>query len=983
MSLRSIRSTWPKAVAWVLAALCSWSALPVTAQTASSNLIGRVQEGSTPLPSVTVTATNKETGLVRSAVTETDGTFRIPALPVGVYKITADLTGFATVTVESVKLNVATERALEISLSKASVEESITVIDEAPLVQTTPSIGTVVTQNELENLPLNGRQFANLASLAPGTTLSVNSDPTKPGQQTIALNGGIGRNVNYIIDGGDNTDDTIGGALQNFNLESVQEFKIQTQQYKAEYGRSTGGVLSVVTKTGTNHFAGGVYGFFRNESLNSETETEKISDSGKQPYERKQYGASIGGPIVKDKAHFFATWEKTQRDTSYTIATDGTLAGLDGRSIPVPFTDQLGTAKVSFDISAKQYLQVRYGFQKNADKYGASPLTAPSALGTITNDYSSVLAGHTAQIGADTLNEAVLQYTKFKNTITADSNDPSILFPSGARTGQNGNTPQSTQQRKIQLKDDFSFSREIGSSRHDFKVGVNYVDEPTLKAEFTTGTSGIFSLLQDTPGSPVVDITFFGGFAGLSTPIKQYSAYLQDDWAVGDRLKINLGVRYDYWEGFDLDQRANPIWQTLSTQTAYHESYLADFQGGKGGQLKNDKNNFGPRVGFTYDFTGDGRHLLRGGWGIYYDFPSTNATILFPSFAVQSNYGVSYNAHDPAGIRNPDGSFFQPGQPLPANQLPGATIFPPNDVASPTLSTPQSTQTSLGYSWQVTNWLGLNLEAVSINYTHLPFALPGNPTLDANGTPLPPTIDADGNPQPTPRFPDFGPFRIWYGRGKASYDGGNVGIHVHLDKFELQGFYTYSRAKGNVLAGADEFRIYNAGQQPDLGSGSRGGVPADPLNPLCNACVGPLSTDARHRVTLAGTWRAPWGIDLSGVFRYHSALPYTVFFNRDLNGDGFLLDLGPGTGISQVNSGSTHSFSQFDLRVAKELHFGSKFSAELIGEVFNLFNEKNPAGYINVFDDQGNPIGKKPTVFAGDPLQGEQRLAQLGLRLHF
>jgi hypothetical protein len=976
MSLRRIRPRlWPIAVVLAFAALCGWPPPPAAAQTASSALVGRVQDKQgSPLPGATLTATNKETGLVRTTVTGGDGAFRLPSLPVGVYTVTAELEGFATVTVESVKLSVATERTLEISLSGASVEDAITVVDEAPLVQTTPSIGTVVSQSELKSLPLNGRQFANLASLAPGTTLSVNSDPTKPGQQTVALNGGIGRNVNYIIDGGDNTDDTIGGALQNFNLESVQEFNIQTQQYKAEYGRSTGGVLTVVTKSGTNELAGSGYGFFRRQSLNSKTETEKLSGVDKQPYERNQYGASLGGPIVKDKLHFFATWEKTKRDTSYTVLTGGILSGLDGKTVPIPFTDELGTAKLTYDISAKQYLQVRYGYQKNADKYGASPLTAPSALGTIANDYSSVLAGHTAQLGAGALNEAVFQYTKFKNTITADSTDPSILFPSGARTGQNGNTPQTTQQKKLQFKDDFSWSQEIGGGRHDFKVGANYIDEPTLRAEFTTGVNGTYSLLNDQVGSPVVDITFFGGFAGISTPIKQYSAYAQDDWSLGTHLKVNLGVRYDYWAGFDLDQRSNPIWQALAAQTTYHEPYLADFQGGRGGKLKNDSNNVGPRLGFTYDLKGDGRHLLRGGWGIYYDFPYTNATILFPSFSVQSNYGISYNVHNPTGILNADGTFFQPGQPLPPNQLPGAALFPPADVASPTLSSPQSTQASLGYSAEVNRWLGLNFELVNIEYSHLPFSLPGNPFLDANGNPI---------PNGARRFPQFGPFRIWYGRGEATYRGANLGIHVNTSRFQLQGFYTYSQATGNVLAGADEFRIYNAGQQPDLAGGSRGGVSAEPLNPLCHACFGPLFTDARHRVTLAGTYRAPWGIDLSGILRYHSAFPYTVFYNRDINGDGFLLDLGPGTGISHVNAGRTHDFSQLDIRLARTFQLGSRVSADLIAEVFNVLNEKNPSGYINVFDANGNPVGKKPTLYAGDPLQGEQRLAQLGLRLRF
>jgi outer membrane receptor protein involved in Fe transport len=599
-------------------------------------------------------------------------------------------------------------------------------------------------------------------------------------------------------------------------------------------------------------------------------------------------------------------------------------------------------------------------------------LTAPSALGTIANDYSSVLAGHTWQVGAGALNELVLQYTKFENTISADSNDPAIVYPSGTRTGQNVSTPQSTRQTKRQLKDDFSWSQEIGSSRHDFKVGFNYIDEPTLEADASTGISGSYNLLRDEPGSPVADITFFGGFAGASTPVKQYSGYLQDDWAVRDRLTLNLGLRYDYWDGFDIDQRSNPIWQALSTQTTYHEFFLADFQGGRGGKLENDSNNYAPRLGFTYDVKGDGRHLLRGGWGIYYDFPYTNATILFPSFSVQSNYGVSYNVQDPNGIRNPDGTFFQPGQPLPPNQISRTASFPPTDVASPTLSTPQATQASLGYSLQVNNWLGLSLDAVSIDYTHIPFSMPSNPFLNANG-----------QAQATRRFPQFGNFRVWYGRGKASYDGANLGVHARFSKGELQGFYTYSKAEGNVLAGADDFRIYNLGAQPDLTGRARAQVPANPLNPLCDACFGPLFTDARHRVTLGGTYRAPWGLDLSGIFRYRSATPYMVFYNRDLNGDRLLLDLGPGTGISHVNSGRTHDFSQLDLRLGKEIHFGSRASVELIGEVFNVFNSKNPAGYINVFDSKGNPVGKKPTLYAGDPLQGEQRLAQLGLRVRF
>jgi len=957
-------------VAVLLVLAWGLSLLPAAqAQTAGGSVIGRIQEKSgAPLPGVTITATQKETGVTRSTVSESGGSFRLPSLPVGTYTVTAELNGYATVTVENVTVNVAAQREINVEMNPSTVSETINVVAEAPLVQTTPAVGAVIDQKQLESLPLNGRQFANLAILAPGTSLNYNSDPTKPKQLTVALNGGIGRNVNYLVDGGDNTDDTIGGALQNFNLESVQEFNIQTQQYKAEYGRSTGGVLTVVTKTGTNQFSGAAWGFFRKDSLSAETESERVAGSGKGDLDRKQYGASFGGPIIKDRIHFFATYEKTDLKTAYIVNTDPgngkpVFPTLQGASVPVPFTDDLLTAKVTDNLSPKQYLQVRYGYQKNTDKYGASPLSAPSSLGTVTNKYSSILAGHSLQIGPDSLNEALFQYTKFNNTITADSTLPYLYFPSGAHIGQNVNTPQSTNQTKYQYKDDLSFTRTIGGRANDFKVGFNYIHEPTLNGHFTVGTSGQFSFAQDDVNSPVTSITYFGGFSGQDTPVDQYSGYFQDDLLVSDRLTINVGLRYDYWTGFDLDQRSNPIWQTLSTQTKYNEFFLQDFQGGKGGVLKNDKNNWAPRIGFTWDTKGNGRQLLRGGWGRYYDFPYTNATILFPASAVQSNYGVIYSNTDTNGIKNPDGSFFHPGDPLPPNQLPGLAAAAPNEIASPTLATPYSEQASLGYSWQVNDWLGLNFEAVDIAYRDIPFRFRANPIDPSTGA---------------RRFPQYGNFRLWYGNGKADYQGANFSFRARVsDKLEVLGFYTYSEAKGNVLAGADEFRLTDVGYEPAFRIARD--VSADPLNPLCGACTGPLNTDARHRVTLSAIYQGPWGINLNGILRYHSATPFTFFNSNDPNGDGFRFDLLPG---DSVNSERTHSFSQVDVRLSKLFNIGP-VGLELIAEVFNLFNEKNPAGYTFSPDANGNPTNFRPTVFAGDPLQGEQRLAQLGLRIRF
>jgi hypothetical protein len=203
------------------------------------------------------------------------------------------------------------------------------------------------------------------------------------------------------------------------------------------------------------------------------------------------------------------------------------------------------------------------------------------------------------------------------------------------------------------------------------------------------------------------------------------------------------------------------------------------------------------------------------------------------------------------------------------------------------------------------------------------------------------------------------------------------------DKLEMQAFYTYSEATGNVLAGADEFRLTDAGHQADVG-GARRDVSANPLDPQCSKCFGPLNTDARNRITLSAVYRAPLGINVSGMFRYRSALPYTAFEYRDpdgagplplqpvdLNGDGFAYDLPGGKG---VNTERGASFSQLDLRLSKEFTFSDRFGFEVIGEVFNVFNEENPTIF--------NALGE-PNAYAGDPLQGEQRLAQLGVRLSF
>ncbi|HEX9160518.1 MAG TPA: TonB-dependent receptor, partial [Thermoanaerobaculia bacterium] len=633
--------------------------------------------------------------------------------------------------------------------------------------------------------------------------------------------------------------------------------------------------------------------------------------------------------------------------------------------VPIPFRDQLGTAKVSWNATAKQLVQVRYGYQKNTDIYGQSPIYLPSNQGIIANDYKSALASHTWTIGNDKLNDFLYQYTKFANSILPVSNDPNLYFPSSVTSGQNFNTPQTTNQVKHQFKDDFSWSSTLFGSHHDFKAGLNYIDEPTLGGSFTVGTSGQFAMLEDRKDSPVTSITIFGGFSGDSTPIKQYDGYVQDDWAVNRKLTVNAGLRYDLWTGFALDQTNNPLLPLYKIAAAKHPdiAWLQPFAQGQADHLHEDRNNWGPRIGLTYDLTGDSRQIVRAGWGIYYDFPYTNATSLFPASSVQSlNYGIVYSFADPNGIRNPDGTFFVPGRDkLPPNQGGGAVT--PNNIAQRSWQAPESKQASLGYSWQTTNWLGLTFDAVNIDYSNIPFRFRANPSVNGSKRILDEAGGVTGNN-----------IRLWVPDGSAKYRGANLGFHARSARFEAQGFYTYSKATGNVLQGADEFRLWDASLQ----AGVTTNVPVDVLNPYSSANFGPLYTDARHRVTLSAVYRSPFGIDISGIMRYRSAIPYTALAGADLNGDGYKMDLAPG--VTHVNSLRQHSFSQTDLRLSHEFAFSSNYGVELIAEMFNVLNAKNPTDYNGTITSKN--FGQ-PSVFAGDAGQGEQRLFQLGARVRF
>src|SRR5688572_9797465 len=333
---------------------------PALAQQTTGTIAVRiVDDQDAAIPGAVVTALSLVTGLVRETTSDENGLYRLAALPVGAYTVAASQPSFARFERADIIVNIGQTRDLDIILRVAALAETITVTAELPVLPVTSSaVGQVVEMARIERLPLNGRQFANLAATVPGVGLGFHSELTKSTQYSPQISGGNGRNVSYVVDGGDNNDDTVGGLLQLYPLEAIAEFNVMTQRFDAEYGRG-GAVLNVVTKAGTNQRRGSWFTLLRDDALNAQTFTEQVTRVPKQEYQRYQFGGSFGGPLVLDKAHYFAAYERTQQDTKQAVNTLGLFPNEDG-IYDIPFRENLFTLKVSSTPRLGHYVAVRY-----------------------------------------------------------------------------------------------------------------------------------------------------------------------------------------------------------------------------------------------------------------------------------------------------------------------------------------------------------------------------------------------------------------------------------------------------------------------------------------------------------------------------------------------------------------------------------------------------------------------------------------------
>jgi hypothetical protein len=972
------------------------------AQQTTGNITGRVvDEQGGAIPGATVSAKSASTGFARTEISDSEGIYRLSALPVGIYDVTAELQGFATVSKKAVEVNVAQTQSVDFPLKVAQLAETVNVTGASPLIETTASsVGAVVDVKRIESIPLNGRQFANLAATVPGVGLGFHSDPTKSTQYAPQINGGAGRNVNYQIDGGDNNDDTVGGILQQFPLEAIEQFNFQTQRFKAEYGRSNGGVLNVVTKSGTNLWAGSAFEYFRDKSMNAVTQNEKLASLDKQEYRRNQFGGSFGGPIARDRAHFFVAVERTAQDTRQVVNTQGLFTDKDG-VFAVPYRENLGTGKMTANLTASQYLAVRYGRNNNSQPYGAAVNNTVDNWGDSTNKLNSFNINHNWVMGGSRLNEFIFQVADFSNQITSRSSAPNDTFPNGVTIGANGNTPQTTQQKKYQIRNDFSWHKTgMGGLGHDFKVGVNFINEPRLFITFNTGKGAIFNthLTNDLNG-PISTVTVSDGDSSANIPTKQFATYFQDDWRVSDRLTVNWGIRYDITTGIQFDQSLNPNF--IKIQAAGAAGRLAGIVGleNAGETPREDKNNIQPRIGAVLDVSGTGKNIIRGGWGIYTDFGYTNSNNLFAAAdATGKGFGNVFNVNNQAGIRNPDGSFYRSGQPLSniqgQNQVAvgAAPLF--GQWVDPLLEAPYAIQTNAGWSHELNADTVLNIDYVNSRGRDLNFRPRVNQRIP--GT----TIRRVSALLPTPLSPDSNATRPALSRGRSEYNGLITSVRRRLSQgMDFTASYTLQKGESNIGNASDELNTANI---------------QDPTNPFDDPRqFGPnRTTDARHLVSLSAVFQLPAGFRVAPVYYYRSALPVDLIDGRDLNLDGDATEIpaqaykvtgfNKDTGVSTieatgpcetVNCGRGWAQSQMNLRVSRVFGLVGRSRIEAIGEIFNLFNAVNPGNATAVNRrvtipsgaqaGQQDPTLLQPTQFSGDFRRPEQRVGQLGVRFSF
>ncbi len=894
------------------------SAVPVMAQVTTADITGRVlDQNGAAVAGATVTARNAGTGQERSAQSDQQGNYTIAELLPGTYEITVEAANFSKAVVKGREVNVGATVTLNFDLKPGQITEVVNITSDQLQIETTRSdLGGVVTPVQVQNLPLLNRTFAALSVIMPEARPVGNFDPTKTRVGNVAFNGGDGRQVDVNVDGGDNKDNVVGSLLQNFSYESIQEFQVLQHRWTAEQGRAVGGVVNVITKSGSNDFHGSFFANFRDEKLRTFDFFEKQRQAANPAFEkpsfsRQEIGGLIGGPIARDDLFFFFALERfrERQNVSVSQAAAVQIPLIPGSEfvseIPTPYNDTLLTGRVDHNLTDRQSMFYRFAYQKNnsPNDQVANPATTDLTGGnTDDNELYSLVANHTWTLSATKLNQFSFHFQDFSNAILAVTTNPQLQFPGGITIGANTNVPQATTERKFQFRDDFSWQ----AGKHGIKFGTNYIntelggffffgskgytiawfDSPTTIAN---NTNGRYPQGFATPGA-VQNISFSDGEGTHDQKIHQLAFYVQDDYKVTRNLTLNLGFRWDSNIGNLPDQTNNRTIQVLQLLNHPLANAITD-DPERLSRTTPSWTEFQPRFGFAWDPTGRGRTVIRGGYGIFYDQLFQNLTL----FSLTQTNPVLYQTI--LSLTNTEVGLgqlptFRFGvdplpTPPPGFSIANLAVGGFGRINDPDASEPYVQKFSLGVEKQLTDQLTLSSDFVHTLGLHEPRVQVINPRIEnicnplyPGSTPASPLCVRGLNSRVFDRaFVDAGlpanrieQINMIGTTNRSLFDSWTTTLKWRTRKHLFSGSY--------VLASSRSW-----GGQP-VASYSGNGIATTPENQFKPEEFGSTRLDERHRVVMSGVFELPYGFQLAPIMQLASSRPFSANTGLDIDGDG-------------------------------------------------------------------------------------------------
>jgi hypothetical protein len=908
-----------------LALVLLWSTSLYAQAITTASIIGRISDPSgAAIPGATVTILNLERNQRQETSTSSNGVYRFLSLSVGPYELSILATGFAPKTVPLV-LSVGEARDVSISLSVAGIAAEVDVSSSPTVLELRRTqLADLVSPREIDELPLNGRNYLDLALLTPGVSRTIQRNTERFAETSAVPGTGISiagqRNLNntFLVDGVSANDDAAGLAGTYFAEDVIREFQVVTSGGIAEFGRASAGIVNVVTRSGSNALHGRAYGFFRDDALDARNPLATRKD----PLSQAQFGLTFSGPLARDRAFWFGNFERTQSDrTGIITVSDANVAAINrvldtvGYRGPRVSTGEFPTGydtnnlfgRVDDSLSPANRLAVRYSLydvsSENARNVGG--LNTVSRGTALDNRDQTVAVNWLTTTASASVNEFRAQATRSR--LSAPPNDiigPAVTISGVASFGTSTTSPTGRDLDVYEASDSYTMQR----GNHLVKAGATFLYE-RLNIEFPGSLQGVyaFSSLPNFQAGRYTNVQqAFGEVTQFQTN-PNLAVFVQDEWRPRHDLTANAGLRYDL-------------------------QWIDDF-------VDTDRNNLSPRLGVAFA-PGDGRTIVRGGAGLYFDRIPLRAV----SNALQRD-GVKYTT-----------ALLLPGQ-AGAPAFPGVLDQFPAGLLTNITTMNENIQGGLARqaSLQLERQFGTRLSA-SVSYLHLT----GRQIIMSRNLNVPTLTAAEaaaiGDPnlgRPDSRFANNGQFQSI---GQSQYDGMTLALNSQQGPWGTIRFsYTVSKSlddAGNAFFSTpqDNFDVHDDWGRSD--------------------------NDQRHRVVLSGTAPTFKAVQFAYLFSYSSAPPFNVQTGTDRNNDTNANDRPPGVGR---NSGEGFDSATLDLRVSRSFTITGPHRLEVIVDAFNVLNRSNFLIPNNTFGPGTTPLPAfgQPTA-AADPRQ-----FQIGVRWSF